>query len=60
MADMNSSKEVDDQTESAAYEPLRAEAKYFIIKSLKLSLPEGWTSGCISELLELLEGPECR
>jgi hypothetical protein len=33
------------------------ETKPFKIKARKLGLPKEWTSGSVSELIEMLEGP---
>ena len=33
------------------------EPKPFVVKSKKVGLPKDWTSGSISELIEMLEGP---
>ena len=34
-----------------------ARPKPFIVRSKKIGLPRDWTSGSISELIEMLEGP---
>lgn len=34
--------------------------KPFRVTPISLKLPKEWTSGCVSELLEMLEGSGCR
>lgn len=34
--------------------------KHFVVKPKKIGLPRDWTSGSISELIEMLEGPLSR
>jgi hypothetical protein len=35
----------------------RPQRKPFKVKARRIGLPRGWTSGSVSELLEMLEGP---
>lgn len=59
MTDMNSSERANDLKKSEGYESSN-ETEHFTVKPLNLSLPKEWTSGCISELLDLLERSERR
>jgi hypothetical protein len=45
----------DNPEEPRALEP--TESRPFKIKARRLGLPKEWTSGSVSELLEMLEGP---
>ena len=38
----------------------RQKPKSFVVRSKKIGLPKDWTSGSVSELLEMLEGPLSR
>jgi hypothetical protein len=41
----------------AAVDPIR---KPFRVRPIHMNLPKEWTSGSVSELLEMLEGPDYR
>ncbi len=44
-----------------AYAAKPAKPKRFVVKPIRgLTLPPEWTSGCVQELLDMMDGPDAR